>query len=88
MSFRRGYPSAAHSSPPRFPAFLGYEHLITFDTEVTLYWKKQFSGASVLFFANRYLTLMWAIATAASPFYTSPKVSDKVSALFVPKHHD
>ncbi|PIL24619.1 hypothetical protein GSI_12503 [Ganoderma sinense ZZ0214-1] len=56
-------------------AFLGYEHLITFDTEVALFWKKQFSGACLLFFVNRYLTLAWAIETAASPLYASPKRS-------------
>ncbi|PIL24620.1 hypothetical protein GSI_12504 [Ganoderma sinense ZZ0214-1] len=52
-------------------AFLGYEHLITFDTEVALFWQKRFSGASLLFFVNRYLTIAWAIATAASPYYSS-----------------
>ncbi|KAM5530949.1 hypothetical protein V8D89_015394 [Ganoderma adspersum] len=56
-------------------AFLGYEHLITLDAEVSLFWKKQISGASLLFFANRYLTIAWAIATAASPYYNSEKRS-------------
>ncbi|KAI1791865.1 hypothetical protein LXA43DRAFT_1061116 [Ganoderma leucocontextum] len=60
-------------------AFLAYEHLITFETEVTLFWKKQFTGASLLFFVNRYLTIAWAVATAASPYYSSPQVGYKLS---------
>ncbi|KAM5530948.1 hypothetical protein V8D89_015393 [Ganoderma adspersum] len=51
--------------------FLGYEHLITLDAEVALFWQKRLSGASLLFFVNRYLTLTWAVATAASPYYSS-----------------
>ena len=56
-------------------AFLGYEYLITLDMEVALFWKKPLTGAGILFFVNRYLTLVWAVAEAASPYYTSPKVS-------------
>ena len=56
-------------------AFLGYEYLITLDLEVALFWKRPLTGAGILFFVNRYLTLVWAVAEAASPYYTSPKVS-------------
>ena len=56
-------------------AFLGYEYLITLDMEVALFWKRPLTGAGILFFVNRYLTLVWAVAEAATPYYTSPKVS-------------
>ncbi|KAL1938182.1 hypothetical protein VTO73DRAFT_11826 [Trametes versicolor] len=36
---------------------LAYEYVITFDKEVTLFWKRKKTGATVLFLAIRYLTL-------------------------------
>ncbi|KAI0334642.1 hypothetical protein GY45DRAFT_1343340 [Cubamyces sp. BRFM 1775] len=39
-------------------AFLTYEYLITFDREVALFWWRKPTGASVLFFTNRYLPLL------------------------------
>ncbi|KAI0746884.1 hypothetical protein C8Q80DRAFT_1271711 [Daedaleopsis nitida] len=38
-------------------AFLVYEYLITFDQEVRLFWRRDVSGACILFFLNRYLSL-------------------------------
>ena len=32
-----------------------FEHFITIDREIDLFWKHKFSGAAVLFFTNRYL---------------------------------
>ncbi|KAI0641919.1 hypothetical protein C8Q79DRAFT_986348, partial [Trametes meyenii] len=43
------------------PALLAYEYLITFDREVHLFWRSSFTGASVLFFLNRYLPLITII---------------------------
>ncbi|EIW58665.1 uncharacterized protein TRAVEDRAFT_47807 [Trametes versicolor FP-101664 SS1] len=43
------------------PAFLGFEYLVTFDREVELFWKRKFTGASVLFLLNRYLPLLTVI---------------------------
>lgn len=37
---------------------LFYDYILTFDKEVGLFWKKRISGASLLFFCNRYLTLL------------------------------
>ena len=34
-----------------------YEYLTTLDREVELFWKGEFSGASILFFLNRYPAL-------------------------------
>ncbi|KAI0631120.1 hypothetical protein C8Q77DRAFT_1131405 [Trametes polyzona] len=43
-------------------ALLIWHYIITFDTEVAFYWHRRgFSGASALFFANRYLPLIVAI---------------------------
>ena len=38
-------------------AFLFYEFLINFKLEVQLFWKRRWTGASALFFLNRYLAL-------------------------------
>ena len=38
-------------------ALLVYEFLITFGQEVQLFWKGKWSGATILFFLNRYITL-------------------------------
>ncbi|EIW55679.1 uncharacterized protein TRAVEDRAFT_50170 [Trametes versicolor FP-101664 SS1] len=42
-------------------ALLIWHHLLTFDREVAFFWKRKFSGASGLFFANRYLILVYSI---------------------------
>ena len=39
-----------------------YEYLITIEDEVLYFWKRRFTGASVLFFLNRYLRLMFYIS--------------------------
>ena len=36
-----------------------YEFLITFGAEVNLFWRKRFTGASILFFINRYVVLFY-----------------------------
>ncbi|KAI0329488.1 hypothetical protein GY45DRAFT_1371562 [Cubamyces sp. BRFM 1775] len=35
-----------------------YEYIVTFSDEVNLFWKRQMSSASIIFFLNRYLTLL------------------------------
>ena len=37
-----------------------YEYAITVDREVELFWKRKISGATALFFANRYLIIMYS----------------------------
>ena len=34
-----------------------YDYVVTFDQEVELFWTRKFTGASVLFFGNRYITI-------------------------------
>ncbi|TFK82801.1 hypothetical protein K466DRAFT_603385 [Polyporus arcularius HHB13444] len=38
--------------------FVVYEYVITFGQEVDLFWKRRWTGASLLFFLNRYLALL------------------------------
>ncbi|KAI0772852.1 hypothetical protein BD413DRAFT_542630 [Trametes elegans] len=40
------------------PTFLLYDYLITLDEEIRLFWKRKFTGASVLFLFIRYYTLL------------------------------
>ena len=41
-----------------FVAFVAFEYLITFDQEVNLFWKRKITGATILFFFNRYIVLL------------------------------
>ena len=43
------------------PALYWYEYLITLDQEITLFWTRKITGATVLFFCNRYLSLFVTI---------------------------
>ena len=40
-----------------------YDYIITLGAEGTLFWRKKFSGATVLFLFNRYLVLFYTIYT-------------------------
>ena len=42
-------------------ALVIYEYLVTFSTEVQLFWAREVTGASVLFFANRYILLVYTL---------------------------
>ncbi|OSD00116.1 hypothetical protein PYCCODRAFT_1437671 [Trametes coccinea BRFM310] len=55
-------------------AFLTYEYLITFDSEVGLFWRSKFTGASALFLTNRYWPLLVNILNITS----SARMSDQV----------
>ncbi|KAL7280949.1 hypothetical protein ACG7TL_005898 [Trametes sanguinea] len=54
-------------------AFLTYEYLITFDSEVGLFWRSKFTGASALFLINRYWPLLVNILNITS----SARMSDQ-----------
>ena len=46
------------------------EYLVTFPDEVNLFWKRRWTGATVLFFMNRYISLsyhIFGIANSALP---------------------
>ncbi|EIW53108.1 uncharacterized protein TRAVEDRAFT_24421 [Trametes versicolor FP-101664 SS1] len=40
---------------------LVWHYLLTLDKEVEFFWGRGYSGARVMFFANRYLSIIWAI---------------------------
>lgn len=46
------------------PALIAYEHVITFHQEVTVMWKRKWTGATVLFMMNRYLLLVATLLNA------------------------
>ena len=57
---------------------LVYDYLLTFSQEVSLFWNRRWTGATVLFFSNRYLTLFVAILQ----LLTYVHMSDTVSYVF------
>ena len=65
-------------------AILVYDYAITFPSEVQLFWGRKPTGATLLFFTNRYLVLsFWIIDTA-----TVGPVSDAVSSCAPSNHAD
>lgn len=62
-------------------AFLIYDYVITIGQEVELFWTMQLTGASVLFFANRYITLLFNILGLAA---LAPFSSTQVRAFMSP----
>ena len=40
-------------------AYVAYDYIITLDREIELFWRAKTSVASVLFFANRYSSLVF-----------------------------
>ena len=53
---------------------MAYEYFNHFPREIELFWKKGVTGASVLFLANRYLSLLPQIAQTAITGSMSAKV--------------
>ena len=50
---------AGHNTDSRtLPVVIFYDHLITTEREIDLFWNHKFSGASALFLTNRYLILV------------------------------
>ena len=54
-----------------------YEYLVTFLEEVNLFWRKPWTGASILFYMNRYTVLAYHTFNLGS----FSLVTDSVSAL-------
>ena len=61
-----------------------YEYLVTFSTEVQLFWAGEVTGASVLFFVNRYIMLVYALLALLqlSPVVNTASVSLSKFVLF------
>ena len=65
-------------------ALIIYEYIVTFSTEVQLFWAGEVTGASVLFFVNRYMQLVYALfgLFELSPIIDTMSVSLSKFALF------
>ena len=61
-----------------------YEYLVTFSTEVQLFWAGEVTGASVLFFVNRYMQLVYTLLVLFQflPIVYTVSVSQRKFALF------
>ena len=50
-----------------------YEHVVTFTDEVTLFWGRGWTGATILFFMNRYFVFAYSVYSMFSfVFLVSP----------------
>ena len=61
-----------------------YEYIVTFSTEAQLFWAGGVTGASVLFFVNRYMLLVYALLSLLQllPIIHTVSVSLRKFALF------
>ena len=59
-------------------ALLVYDHILTFPGEVRFIWGRRFSGATVIFTLNRYVTLFGKIVLPVSTLWW-PNQTDQVS---------
>ncbi|KAH9893594.1 hypothetical protein C8Q73DRAFT_647649 [Cubamyces lactineus] len=66
-------------------AFLAYEFLITFDSEVELFWMPKMTGAAALFICNRYLPLLGYILVMCEYIPMSDSVSSWPSCALMVK---
>ena len=64
-----------------------YEYLVTVDSEVRLFWGKQITGASILFFTNRYMMFFYVLffLWTYSPLTVTRSVSPDMLNMF--RHH-
>nr|VWO99384.1 G protein beta subunit Gib2 [Ganoderma boninense] len=45
-------------------ALVGYDYLLTVERESRLFWRRKVNTATILFFANRYLALLYYVGLA------------------------
>ena len=58
-----------HNADSRtLPVLIIFEHLITADREIDLFWKHKFSVPAALFLTNRYLILVNSVLLLVAPF--------------------
>ena len=66
-------------------AVLVYEYSLTIHDEVSLYWGRRLTGARLLFFVMKYLTLAANLALfVQSADFSSPKVNSPILLCLVP----
>ena len=65
-------------------ALVVYDSLITFDQEVNCFWSAKWTGAPLLFFANRWLTMtVYVTSLAQLASFSSDKVSRRLLVTFL-----
>ncbi len=47
-----------------FVVLVGYDYVLTIRREYRLFWKRKVDGASILFYANRYIALLYYVGLA------------------------
>ncbi len=57
-----------------------YEYMITFGREVELFWTGRLTGAAILFFFNRYLSLVVDVYGLLENMYVPDKVSRRIDS--------
>ena len=67
--------SSSNPLPVLISALVLYDYLISLDQEVNLFWKRKFTGATVLFLLNKYLLVLSNILSLASTERSSDFVS-------------
>ena len=67
--------SSSNPLPVLISALVLYDYLISLDQEVNLFWKRKFTGATVLFLLNRYLLLINYTLIFATTSHLSETVS-------------
>ena len=60
-----------HTPSPLLVALVFYDYVITLDHEINLFWKRKFTGATILFLLNRYLLVLFYIIDIASTEHSS-----------------
>lgn len=69
----------AHLTHAIFTVFFFYDCVITLGQEISLYWTSKLTGASALFVAVKYTTILYNILFLV---VWSPNLSDKVFDMF------
>ena len=67
------------------PVLFFYECVITFTDEVNLFWSQKLTGASALFFANRWAIIVYGAYTLITGFM-STSISPEVRLLLRKPH--
>ncbi|KIP10473.1 hypothetical protein PHLGIDRAFT_115423 [Phlebiopsis gigantea 11061_1 CR5-6] len=55
-------------------ALIAYDHALTFEEEVSLFWQRKFTLVTSFFFVNRYSALLYGILNLVSGFNSHPGV--------------
>lgn len=58
--------------PDTYTVLVLYEHAITLDQEIYLFWKSKPNGAAILFFLNRYVYTVYSVLRFPESSVTLP----------------